>query len=48
MTQSDGVKITDAVNVEITETVKPAPVKPGDDDRRRQADTERSEREPEE
>ena len=48
MTQSDGVKITDAVNVEITETVKAPPVKPGDDDRQRQANTERCEREPEE
>jgi len=28
---SDGAKITDAVAVEITETVKTAPVKSGDD-----------------
>lgn len=48
MCQSDGVKIRDAVNVEITETVKPAPVKPGNDVGWSQDNKERGGREPEE
>jgi len=45
---SDGAKITDAVAVEITETVKTPPVKSGDNAGKNKDNQERSEWESEE
>ena len=42
---SDGAKITDAVAVEITETVKTPPVESGDDAGKNKDSQERSQRE---
>ena len=42
---SDGAKITDAVAVEITETVKTPPVKSGDDAGKNKDNKKRSQRE---
>jgi len=44
MSQSDGAKITDAVAVQITETVKTSPVKSGDNAGKIKDNQERSQR----
>jgi len=46
MSQSDGVKISDAVAVQITETVKTPPVKSGDDAGKNKDNKKRSGRKP--